>query len=165
MEKGKKRLLVLGIGNYLCGDDGIGPVLAERLMGQYVDHRDVDVFFFGRLDYYRAVRRFKKRGAVISKDRTHTYVDMVGLPKLDLVKKSRSPFHTLTEIDFTVCCAAVSSLAFYHHEDFWQDLNQRKIKPVIPNSQVASRRVDKYLRRGYTCDVPFVNITDLEEIY
>lgn len=49
MEKGKKRLLVLGIGNYLCGDDGIGPILAERLMSQYVDDQDVDIMNGGTI--------------------------------------------------------------------------------------------------------------------
>lgn len=49
MQERKKRLLVLGIGNYLCGDDGIGPILAERLMHQYMGDEDVDVMNGGTI--------------------------------------------------------------------------------------------------------------------
>jgi len=45
----KKDLLVLGIGNFLCGDDGIGPILAERLMPCYDDDQDVDVLNGGTI--------------------------------------------------------------------------------------------------------------------
>ncbi|MEW5784227.1 MAG: hydrogenase maturation protease [Bacillota bacterium] len=43
------RLLVLGIGNFLCGDDGIGPVLAERLVSLYDDHPHVEVLNGGTI--------------------------------------------------------------------------------------------------------------------
>ncbi len=45
----KKDLLVLGIGNFLCGDDGIGPILAERLMSCYREDRHVDVINGGTI--------------------------------------------------------------------------------------------------------------------
>jgi len=45
----KKDLLVLGIGNFLCGDDGIGPILAESLMSCYDDDQDVDVLNGGTI--------------------------------------------------------------------------------------------------------------------
>ncbi len=37
-----RKLLVLGIGNWLCGDDGIGAVMAERLASSYQsNHADI----------------------------------------------------------------------------------------------------------------------------
>lgn len=45
----KKDLLVLGIGNFLCGDDGIGPILAESLMPCYRDDHKVDVLNGGTI--------------------------------------------------------------------------------------------------------------------
>ncbi len=41
--------MVLGVGNFLCGDDGIGPVLAERLMPYFKEDRHVDVINGGTI--------------------------------------------------------------------------------------------------------------------
>ncbi|MEW6080975.1 MAG: hydrogenase maturation protease [Bacillota bacterium] len=43
-----KRLLVLGIGNRLCRDDGIGSVLAERLSHR-TEHENVDIIDGGTI--------------------------------------------------------------------------------------------------------------------
>jgi len=40
--KSNRRLLVLGLGNYLCGDDSIGFRLAEKLSSSYF-HPQVDI--------------------------------------------------------------------------------------------------------------------------
>ncbi len=48
-DNSRKDLLVLGIGNFLCGDDGIGPVLAERLMPSFNEDRHVDVINGGTI--------------------------------------------------------------------------------------------------------------------
>ncbi|MEW5784849.1 MAG: hydrogenase maturation protease [Bacillota bacterium] len=44
-----KKLLVLGIGNILCGDDGIGPILAERLLPLYRENKQVDILNGGTI--------------------------------------------------------------------------------------------------------------------
>lgn len=44
----KQRLLVLGLGNYLCGDDSIGFRLADTLAGSY-DHPRVDIINGGTI--------------------------------------------------------------------------------------------------------------------
>lgn len=44
-----RRLLVLGIGNFLCGDDGIGPILAERLIPAYQDDPHIEVLNGGTI--------------------------------------------------------------------------------------------------------------------
>lgn len=45
----KKNLLVLGVGNFLCGDDGVGPVLAERLMPLFEEESQIDVMNGGTI--------------------------------------------------------------------------------------------------------------------
>lgn len=44
-----RSLLVLGIGNFLCGDDGIGPILAERLISVYDEDQRVDILNGGTI--------------------------------------------------------------------------------------------------------------------
>jgi hydrogenase maturation protease len=44
-----KSLLVLGVGNFLCCDDGIGSVLAENLIPVYNDHPEIEVINGGTI--------------------------------------------------------------------------------------------------------------------
>jgi hydrogenase maturation protease len=44
-----KSLLVLGVGNFLCRDDGIGPILAEKLIPFYDDHPEIEVINGGTI--------------------------------------------------------------------------------------------------------------------
>ncbi len=45
----KKELLVLGVGNFLCGDDGVGPVLAEKMMSSFMDDKHIDIINGGTI--------------------------------------------------------------------------------------------------------------------
>ncbi len=45
----KKELLVLGVGNFLCGDDGVGPVLAEKMMPAFINDKNVDIINGGTI--------------------------------------------------------------------------------------------------------------------
>lgn len=44
-----KSLLVLGVGNFLCCDDGIGSILAENLIPFYDDHPEIEVINGGTI--------------------------------------------------------------------------------------------------------------------
>lgn len=48
-QNNEKKVLVLGVGNFLCGDDGIGPILAERMIPLFEDDPDLELLNGGAI--------------------------------------------------------------------------------------------------------------------
>lgn len=71
--------------------------------------------------------------------------------KFDLIKKFfPSPEMTITEFDFTVCCAAVDSGKVYTHETFFIDLAKRQLMiNKLPFPLSTMWRMQKYIQKGF----------------
>lgn len=69
----------------------------------------------------------------------------------DLVKKYfLSPELTITEFDFTVCCAAVDSGKVYNHETFFIDLAKRQLMiNKLPFPLSTMWRLQKFIQKGF----------------
>lgn len=115
---------------------------------------DVDLFFPPSVTVAQAEQHFvSTRGAQVAYDTPNAR--KLRLPDgqlVDLVKRDDgTPIQTLNSFDFIVCAAAVDREGnFYHHIDFFEDLDRKEINLHAVTDPVDSmRRLQKYAARGY----------------
>lgn len=92
----------------------------------------------------------KKKAKVIFENDNVTKVVYNGR-YFDLVRKYfPSPETTITEFDFTVCCAAVDLHKVYTHDTFFIDLAKRQLMiNKLPFPLSTMWRMQKYIQKGY----------------
>jgi len=109
-----------------------------RVIKEMVDDKEVEK----HIPKHKAVKYFENDNVVMVKYNGR---------KFDLVKKYfPSPETTITEFDFTVCCAAVDSGKVYTHETFFIDLAKRQLMiNKLPFPLSTMWRMQKYIKKGF----------------
>lgn len=70
---------------------------------------------------------------------------------VDLIKiYSISPETCISNFDFTVCAAAVTTDKFIYHKNFFEDLEKKNLKSICLDPESLIYRIQKYSRMGFT---------------
>lgn len=128
------------------------------------NYSDIDVFFINEDAYNQARKKLKQLNAfkvmyshktlAAFKWRTKT-IQLIGTHFF------QDPAETISNFDFTVCCAAVDLQKVYHHEHFFEDLACKRLAiNSLPFPLATLERLQKYAKKGYTaCNGTLLTLT------
>ena len=131
-----------------------GGAISNVLQGNQVS--DIDIFFPNEKSRQAAVKKIIYMGA--KKIESHPLSDKFELngKTYDLTHAGRTPEETITNFDWTICCAAIDSKSnFYCHEHFFEHTGIKKLHFIGNSSSVHQltfknkvKRLSKYLEKG-----------------
>ena len=130
-----------------------GGAITDYFLDRPIDN--IDIFFPSEIMYKNAARKFESAGA--ERLDVHPFGEKFKFEgkTYDLTSVGRNPEETISQFDYTVCCAAVDKNGnFYYHEEYFNHLDNKEIHYLgnYPNMNFKnkSKRLQKYLEKGYS---------------
>lgn len=112
---------------------------------------DIDLYFANEKEMDKCYKYLLEQGAKKQFENEKVYKLKYKGKTLDVIKTFfASPEETIKAFDFTVCCAAVSSVKIYTNPTFFIDLAKKQLMiNSLPFPVSTMWRMQKYIMNGY----------------